>query len=298
VWAIWFCAVGVVILLSSGLGRTRFFGLLGFLPLLVVPAPLMQEGAFTLHVLDVGQGLAVIAQTRHHAILYDAGVKYPSGFDVGSAIVVPFLRQQQITRLNAVVASHDNLDHVGGMPSVLSVYPAKRRYSSAGFYAGSEPCAAGASWQWDEVRFSFLYPAPGNAGTDNNDSCVLKIESRFGSALLTGDIEREAERRLLEKAKASMHGVDVLLVPHHGSRTSSTEEFIQSIDPALAIISAGYLNRFKHPHPQVVKRYAAHNVRLLNTADSGWIKINFDQQGVNAISWREIYKRYWLTLKN
>jgi competence protein ComEC len=231
VWAVWFCAAGVVILLRPGLGRARFVGLLGFLPLFIVPAPLMQEAAFTLHVLDVGQGLAVVVETQHHSLLYDAGVKYPSGFDVGSAIVVPFLRQQQITRLNAVVASHDNLDHVGGMPSVLTAYPATRRYSSAGFYADSEPCAAGASWQWDEVRFSFLYPASGNKGTDNNDSCVLKIESRFGSALLTGDIEREAERRLLEEAKGSLYGVDVLLVPHHGSRTSSTEAFIRSMDP-------------------------------------------------------------------
>ena len=298
VWAVLCCAIGTVILLRARFGKARFVGALGFLSLFMFYKAPIEEGAFRMHVLDVGQGLSVVVETRQHSLLYDAGVKYRSGFDMGDAVINPFLRQQNITNLAAVVASHDNLDHVGGMPSVLAKHPVAKRYSSAGFYAASEPCAGGSGWLWDSVRFSFLLPEPGNLGTDNNDSCVLKIESNFGSALLTGDIEREAEDALLNVALDQIRGVDVLLVPHHGSRTSSTENFIQTIHPDLAVVSAGYLNRFKHPHPQVVKRYAAHKIPLLNTASSGWISIDFDQQGVNATAWRSVYKRYWLRLKN
>jgi len=294
IWVVMLCAAGTMIMLRVGSGKIRFLGALCFLPLLISPRALLEEGAFRLHVLDVGQGLAVVVETQQHAVLYDAGIKYPSGFDAGSAIVVPFLRQQGITGLDGVVASHDNLDHVGGMGSVLRNHPQARRYSSAGFYDRSEPCIAGVKWQWDGVRFSFVYPEPGNSGTDNNDSCVLKIESRFGSALLTGDIEREAEKRLIERAPVSLRGIDVLVVPHHGSKTSSTEGFIRLLNPTLAIVSAGYLNRFKHPHANILKRYAAHDIRVLNTASSGWIKLEFDQQGVTATPWREVYKRYWL----
>ncbi len=293
-WVVLICATGVVILLNPYIGRARYFGFLGFLPLFVVPAPVWKEGAVRLHVLDVGQGLSVVVETQGHALLYDAGAKYPSGFDVGSAVVIPFLRQQRITELDAVIASHDNLDHVGGMGSVLANHPSARRYSSAGFYSDSEPCEAGISWQWDGVRFRFLHPAPGNKGADNNDSCVLKVEGRFGSALLTGDIERETEQKLIQNTELTLHGVDVLLVPHHGSKTSSTETFIQAVDPALAVVSSGYLNRFKHPHQQVVDRYDVRNIRLLNTAGSGWIKIDIDQHGVYATPWRAVFKRYWL----
>ncbi len=297
-WAILCCAIGAIILLKARTGGVRLVGALGFLSLFVDYRVPMEEGAFRAHVLDVGQGLAVVIETGHHSLLYDAGVKYRSGFDIGNAVINPFLRQQNITSLNAVVASHDNLDHVGGMPSVLAKHPTARRYSSAGFFAGSEPCISGSNWQWDGVRFRFLLPAPDNTGTDNNDSCVLLIESDFGSVLLTGDIEHEAEKRLLKLAADDVRGVDVLLVPHHGSRTSSTEEFVQVIKPGLAVVSAGYLNRFKHPHPQVVNRYAVRNIPLMNTANSGWIRIDFDQLGVNATPWRSVYKRYWLTLKN
>ena len=293
-WVVMICAVGALILLRVGSRRAKIVGALCFLPLFMTPSVIREEGAFRLHVLDVGQGLAVVVETQQHAVLYDAGVSYPTGFDAGSAIVVPFLRQQGITRLDGIVASHDNLDHVGGMDSVLSRYPQAWRYSSAGFYDNSQPCIGGTHWQWDGVRFSFVYPEPGNTGTDNNDSCVLKIESRFGSALLTGDIEREAEKRLLQLATGSLSEIDALLVPHHGSKTSSTAEFIRSVKPEIAIVSAGYLNRFRHPHEQVVKRYTTHNIRLLNTASSGWIKLEFDQQGMNATAWREVYQRYWL----
>lgn len=294
-WVMSISVAGTIMLFRAELGRARYLGSLGFLPLFLVPAPVWERGAFRLHVLDVGQGLAVVVETQGHSLLYDAGIRFSTGFDVGSAIVVPFLRQQRIGPVNTLVASHDNLDHVGGMDSVINAHPDAKRYSSAGFYAGSEPCTAGLSWQWDGVRFSFLHPEPGNTGVDNNDSCVLKIESRYGSALLTGDIEREAERGLVQDAGDALRKIDVLLVPHHGSKTSSTKEFVQLIAPGLALISAGYLNRFGHPHPQVAERYAALDIRLLNTADSGWIKVEFDQRGVQATPWRAVYKRYWLT---
>jgi competence protein ComEC len=247
-WTMLVCMTGTIILLTPALGKTRVLGALGFLPLFLSTTPELEPGSFKLHMLDVGQGLAVVVETQGHALLHDAGIKYPSGFDSGSAIVLPFLRQKRISHLDAVVASHDNLDHSGGLKSVLAEHPTAKRYASAAFYPLSEPCRAGMEWQWEGVNFTFLHPMPDNRKSDNNDSCVLKVESGFGSALLTGDIEHESEQNMLQNAYNKIKDTDVLLMPHHGSKTSSTTAFIDAVKPQLAIVSAGFLNRFKHPH--------------------------------------------------
>ena len=295
IWVMFTSAIACLILLSQRLGRLRSFGLVGLLPLFVSSAPVRDAGEFTLHMLDVGQGLAMVLETRSHALLYDAGVKYKSGFDSGQTIVLPFVRQQRIAQLDMLVASHDNLDHTGGLAAVWSQHDQAQVFSSAAFYGRSQACEAGLSWSWDEVEFEFLSPEAGNRGSDNNHSCVLKVQSRFGSTLLTGDIEGATERALVDKYTDSIKGIDVLQVPHHGSKTSSGAGWLQTIQPTLAVVSSGYLNRFGHPHQDIVQRYSAQEIPLLNTADSGWIKIDFSSEGIHAIPWRSVYKRYWLS---
>lgn len=296
-WELVVAAAGFAVIFISAIGRARWLGLFGLLPLLLESEMTVHPGDYQLEVLDVGQGLAVVVRTRDHTLLYDAGVRYPSGFDAGSAIVLPFLRQQGIRKIHAVVASHDNIDHSGGLRAVLSEFPSAQRYSSAAFYPDSRACYAGQQWEWDGVIFSFLHPEAENSRAGNNQSCVLKIQGRYGSGLLSGDIERETEQQLLTKSTDKISDIDVLLVPHHGSRTSSTAAFINRVNPALAVVSAAYLNRFGHPHSMVVKRYSGRSIPFLNTADSGWINIRVAAEGIRATPYRAVFQRYWLGRK-
>jgi len=282
------------LLIIPTLGRLRLIALPGLLLLFFPQTQLIPVESFKVHLLDVGQGLAVVVQTKTHSLIYDAGIHYTDGFDAGRAIVIPFLKQQRIKQLDMAVISHNNLDHYGGMASVLEQYPTRHRYSSAGFYTQSSACQNGHDWEWDGVQFSFVHPGESNTDDDNNASCVLKIKSRFGSILLSGDIERQAETVLTQSNSAKIREVDVLLAPHHGSKTSSSLAFLEALNPQLVLISSGYLNRFKHPHPKVMARYKARNILTLNTAESGWISLTFNSDGIVAQPWREIYRRYWL----
>lgn len=286
-------AAGFGVLFRSTLGRWRWLGALAIVPLVWGNGVSLEDAEYRVDMLDVGQGLAILVRTRDHALLYDAGIGYPDGFNAGKAIVLPFLGNQGVRRLDAVVASHDNSDHVGGVAPVVERFPNAALYASGAFYPRSRACEQGTGWEWDGVRFGFVHPPPGETGSGNNDSCVLLLESRFGRTLLSGDIERSAERRLLDEG-AAIDAIDVLVVPHHGSRSSSTPAFVARTDPRLGLVSAGYLSRFNHPHPDVVQRYRQHGVALMNTAESGWIGVVLGRRGINAVPYRAIYRRYWL----
>lgn len=289
------CAFLVIV---PTLGRLRFIAAPGILLLLFPQTSSIPNESYKVHLLDVGQGLAVVVQTKTHSLVYDAGIHYFDGFDAGRAIVIPFLKQLHIKQIDMAVISHNNLDHYGGMASILDQYPTTQRYASAGFYAGSRACQRGHNWEWDGVQFSFIHPGKDNTKDDNNASCVLKIKSRFGSILLSGDIEQQAESALTRTSSAEIRGIDVLLAPHHGSKTSSSPAFLKVVNPRLILISSGYLNRFKHPHPKVMARYKARNIPTLNTAESGWIGLTFGFDGIRALPWREAYRRYWLPAVN
>lgn len=291
-WTVALATFGALILLTPKLARKRALGALGFIPLFLPYNSAPAHDTFLVQVLDVGQGLAIMVRTQKHTLLYDAGIKYKDGFDAGSATILPFLQQYGIQSLDVLIASHQNIDHYGGLAAISKKHPAAQKFSSAAFYADSSPCTRGINWQWEGVKFTFLHPSAKNLGSDNNDSCVLRISSRFGSILLTGDIEHAAERVLLETSKNKLQA-DVLLAPHHGSRSSSGESFIGQLKPKLVIISAGYLNRFNHPHAQVIQRYLDQDIAMLNTATSGAIRITFDASGIQASPWRAKQKRYW-----
>ena len=270
-------------------------GLLLFLPLLWPPLAQPAAGAFEAWVLDVGQGLSVLLRTRGHALLYDTGARYPSGFDLGEAAVLPAIHALGISRLDTLVVSHADNDHAGGAPAVMAAFPQARRYAGEPerMPMPMDACAAGQAWAWDGVRFRMLSPAPGGAGKGNDRSCVLLVEGAGGGLLLTGDITAKVEPQV---AAALGDGAPpVLLVPHHGSKTSSSADFIDAVAPPFAVVSAGWRNRFGHPKPEVLARYAEAGVPVLNTADGGAIGIEFpaDAPARVAARWRLRDPRYW-----
>ncbi len=289
--------LGALMLVLRGPLAWRVFGLPLLMPALLWQAPRPEMGHVEMLVADVGQGNAVLVRTASHALLYDAGPRYSPESDAGHRVLVPLLAQLG-ERLDTLVLSHSDQDHVGGARAVLAMQPEAKLLSSLPadhpLTRGREatPCAAGQVWQWDGVRFEVLHPLPGDdatLGKSNSHSCVLRIDSVGGSVLLAGDIEAEQERGLLQRG---IRPADVLLVPHHGSRTSSTRTFLEAVQPHLAVVQAGYRNRFGHPAPEVVARYQDLGVPVVDSAHCGALHWH----SLSPQSWRcerERARRYW-----
>ena len=294
-WALLLATLGALWLFLPRGVPLRVLGLLLFLPLLWPPLAKPASGAFEAWVLDVGQGLSVLLRTREHVLLYDTGARYPSGFDLGEAAVLPAIHALGIARLDALMVSHADNDHAGGAAAVVAAFPQARRYAGEPerMPVPMTPCETGQGWTWDGVRFRVLGPAADAGGKGNDRSCVLLVEGAGGRLLLTGDITSKVEPAV---AAALGDGPSpVLLVPHHGSKTSSDADFIDAVDPPFAIVSAGWRNRFGHPKPEVMARYAEAGVPVLNTADSGAIGVEFPAESPARVSgrWRLRDPRYW-----
>ncbi len=254
----------------------RWAGVMLLLPMLlathVQPAP----NEVRVSLLDVGQGLSAVIRTARHTLVYDTGPAFGSHFDTGRAVLVPYLRSQGTTHVDRLVISHGDNDHIGGARSMLAVYPADEVLSSVPFeYDGhaATACRRGMQWSWDGVMFTLMHPQAGDGHSGNDASCVLRISVAGGlRLLLTGDIERAGEHDLLvhygEELKSS-----VLVVPHHGSRTSSTASFIAAVNPDLALVPAGHRNRYRFPRPEVMARYKENGSRMLETGKSGAISV-------------------------
>ena len=298
----------------------RCMGLPLLLALGVWRPPAPPPGQFELIAADIGQGNAVLVRTHKHTLLYDAGPRYSLDSDAGQRVIVPML-QAGVTRLDRLMLSHRDADHVGGAASVLAMQPQADVWSSleAGhaLLHGRENtrCQAGQSWDWDGVRFSVLHPAPAaysaqSAPKPNTLSCVLRVQgtaqdgSDTRSALLVGDIEQAQEAQLLVRAAASPLDAslkaDLLLVPHHGSKTSSSAEFLAAVHPQTAVVQAGYRNRYGHPAPVVVQRYADLAQSYAPDAPLQWV----DTPHCGAFLWqswqpassqcaRQVLQRYW-----
>jgi competence protein ComEC len=265
-----------------------------------VPAPPTQ-GVLRLTVLDVGQGLAVVAQTQNHALLFDTGPAFGPSADSGNRIIVPYLRAAGIKRLDRMIISHDDLDHSGGALSVMQAVPVAEVLSSLPdldplvlLAPQEQRCRAGQQWTWDEVRFDMLSPEVAEDVAKPNDrSCVLKITTAGGSVLIPADIERRGERALLAGAPEVLRS-DVLIAPHHGSKTSSSAEFVQAVAPRAVIFPVGYRNRFGHPHADVVARYRQLGSALYRTDDGGAIGLELKAGRPLLLSrYRDRYVRYW-----
>ena len=245
----------------------RGLGPLLLLGLLAGATPAVDAGGLRILVLDVGQGLSVLVQTSAHALLYDAGPLFRNG-DAGQRVVVPALQSLGIRQLDRMVISHADADHRGGAASVIERYPQVRVSGAAPEGGSSEPCLAGQDWDWDGVHFEILHPAPDSGQlSDNNASCVLLVEASGVRVLLPGDIEAEAEHDLVARGVAGP--ADLLLAPHHGSRTSSSPAFVAASAPHRVVFSAGHANRWRFPVTDVVNRWRDVGACLFNTAEEG-----------------------------
>ncbi|MFN7096965.1 MAG: ComEC/Rec2 family competence protein, partial [Gammaproteobacteria bacterium] len=207
--------------------------------------------------------------------IYDTGIGYPDGYNMGDVVIIPFLRQQHIYHLDKLIISHGDADHAGGAAAVLQQFPQLPILTSAidKFKQYQvQSCHAGQRWWWDGVEFDMLYPFPQQKQTDNNSSCVLQIHAGNQSVLLPGDIEKPAEYALASQYAAQLKST-LLLAPHHGSNSSSTGRFLAAVQPQYVIFATGYLNRYRFPSKQVVARYQQHNSQCVNSAFEGAITV-------------------------
>jgi competence protein ComEC len=303
---------GLILLLPRGV-PLRFLGIAGLIPMLFFIPEKPVVGEMKVTVLDVGQGLSVVIQTAGHSLLYDVGPRFNVERDAGNRIILPFLQGEGVRQLDGMIISHDDEDHAGGAQSVLQSMPVGWLLSSFAWQE-SHPnsikemrCWAGQHWVWDGVQFDILSPFGGennDAIRDNNKSCVLKVSSRFGSVLMTGDIEKDAENALLqaddgdEKLKS-----DVLIVPHHGSKTSSQLAFVEAVAPQISIFTVGYLNRFGHPKADVLERYKNIGAKIYRSDHSGALQIEFmrskeNKPVIKLQPWRDADQRYWRNQMN
>ena len=276
VWTLVLAMLGALWLLLPRGVPARALGLLLLLPLLWPARASLADGAVEVFMLDVGQGLAMVVRTRDHALVYDAGARFPSGFDLGDAAVVPALHALGIEHLDRMILSHGDNDHAGGAAAVLAAYPSIPVESGEPerVHVTATQCLAGETWTWNGVVFRIVHPHEPLSTSNNDRCCVLDVRSGDSELVLSGDITAAVEAEVAA-ALAPVAPLLVLQVPHHGSKTSSSTGFLDALKPAYALVSAGYHNHFNHPNPAVVARYVEQGVNLLNTAQSGFVDMRF-----------------------
>nr|WP_307687463.1 DNA internalization-related competence protein ComEC/Rec2 [Variovorax boronicumulans] len=299
----WMAACGVAggaLLVMHLPWSMRALGLPLLLPVLLWQMPRPAAGEFELLAADIGQGNAVLVRTATHSLLYDTGPRYSLESDAGHRVLVPLLRAFD-ERLDMLVLSHRDTDHTGGAPAVLAMQPQAALLSSIEAthplqaLRPTERCEAGQRWTWDGVSFEVLHPFDTDYRSftrPNAVSCVLRIGNGRATVLLAGDIERLQEAALVARTAEAHLRADVLLVPHHGSKTSSSEALLDAVRPRIGLVQAGYRNRFGHPAGEVVARYTERGVRLVESARCGathWVSERPTELGCE----REQRARYW-----
>jgi len=309
--------------------RLRVLGLPLMLPLLVPQVERPPAGRFETVVVDVGQGTAVLVRTAGHLLMYDAGPQYTPEADAGQRVLLPLLRARGERAVDLLVLSHRDLDHVGGAASLMKALPVRQMSSSLELFhplrallPAHQRCDAGQRWEWDGVRFEMLHPLPDEhpppgvlPARPNALSCVLRVMDASGrSLLLTGDIEAAQEAALVARSRtrpgagpgavaetapspsgnADPLAAEVMLVPHHGSRTSSTPAFLEAVAPRVALVQAAYRSRFGHPAPDVVARYEERGIEVVRTDRCGAWSWRSDQ--ARGRCERQESPRYWRTM--
>jgi len=298
---LWCGAAGVAggLLLAMRLPwRWRVLGLPLMLPVLLWQPLRPAAGQFELTAADVGQGNALIVRTAGHTLVYDSGPRFSRESDAGHRVLVPLLRAWG-ERVDTLMLSHRDSDHIGGAPAVLAMQPQAALLSSIEdshplqALRPSQRCVAGQRWVWDAVVFEVLHPPADDyqrAQKSNAMSCVLRIANGAGSVLLAGDIEQAQEQRLV--ASGMNLRADVLLVPHHGSKTSSSAAFLDAVQPRLAIAQAGYRNRFGHPAPPVLERYRERGIVVAASPVCGAASWRSERPD-SLVCQRQAGLRYW-----
>lgn len=302
--AVAFAVLGAVWLLMPAGTPSRWLGALALAPLLFGRPPGPAHGEAWVTLLDVGQGLAALVRTEREALLFDTGPAWSGETDAGSRVVVPYLRGEGISRLTAMVVSHDDRDHTGGAASILRVVPVDLVLTplprNHGALSGANRilgCVVGQSWEWSGVRFEMLHPMPEAVARppsrDNARSCVLRVDAGGDRVLLTADVERVGENAMVASG-ADLHA-EILVAPHHGSKTSSSEPFVAAVSPREVWFPVGYRNRFGHPHEDVVSRYRSRGSGLRRTDGAGALSVRLGSGTFEVREWRREHRRYWHT---
>ena len=309
-WAVWQAAappvgwvllglVGGAVFISQTSRWRRAAGMAMVLPVFVWHAPRPPHGVAQLVFADIGQGNAVLVRTAQHSLLFDTGPRFGVDSDAGQRVLLPLL-QTLDERLDGVVLSHQDSDHTGGALAVHKQHPHAQWWSSItqshwlSHRLPLQRCQAGQAWTWDGVQFDFIHPLASDYDkpmSPNARSCVLRIRAQAQTVLLTADIEAMQEHALVQRWGAGLQA-DILLVPHHGSKTSSTEGFIDAVQPRWALLQHGYRNRYGHPAPVVVQRYFTRNIRLLDSPHCGAMHWRSDQ-AQEVVCQRVLDRRYW-----
>ncbi len=304
-WMFIFASVGMLLLLAPKGWPLRWLGCFGWLPLLLNTATSPKDHAVWLTAFDVGQGMSLLIETAHHRLLYDTGPSYSEDMDTGKRIVLPYLAARGIDALDTLVVSHSDDDHAGGALSVMNGVSVRQVMSSLGQHhaivraaRSHQHCERGQHWMWDGVQFMFLHPTDAVYRNPkikpNGRSCVLRITAGNRAILLAGDIEAPQEKALVSREYPQDLHADILLVPHHGSGTSSTEVFLSTVHPSIALFQMGYLNRFHHPKPVVWERYAEYGVMRLRSDTDGAVSIAIGANGhIDVAPYRTTHARYW-----
>ncbi len=302
-WSITAGMLGAAIILLPRGFPARWLGFAMMLPMFLNAPPEPAEGSLRLIIFDVGQGLAVAAQTRHHALLYDAGPDFSGGADSGNRILIPSLRAMGIRKLDGLILTHDDTDHTGGAASVMQAMPIDWLSSSLPeghpllqTLTDTRRCMDGQTWQWDGVLFEILHPDQASYAlaniSDNDRGCVMRISIADQHILLTADIEKASESELLGEHNDELPAA-LLVVPHHGSMTSSTQEFVAAVRPHYAVFSVGYRNRFGHPKLKIVQRYSDSGAGVLRSDEDGAILVEMNAKGLQVERYRKTHGHYW-----
>jgi competence protein ComEC len=304
-WTVVAALVGCAWLLAPRGVPLRSAGVLWIVPMFAVVPPAPAAGEAWLDVLEVGNGLAIVVRTASHALVYDTGPSWNADADSGNRIVVPFLRGEGIA-IDGVVVTHADDDHSGGAYSIGHARPLAWLVTSVededlhSAFAASRRCEAGDRWRWDGVTFEMLHPPASiyietGKRKENDRGCVLRVATAAASVLLTADVESRGESEMLKRDAPALRS-SLIVVPHHGSKTSSTPAFIDAIAPRIAIASVGYRNRFHHPNETVVTRYVERGIEFHRTDREGAIHIVLPGDATKAIvvaGYAEISRRYW-----
>lgn len=257
----------------------------------------VQTHRWTMHLLDVGQGLTVVIEKNGRGFIYDTGAAFGDDFSYAERVILPFLKAKGIQEIDYIVISHSDNDHAGGAPVLMEAYPKALVITDVAGFSGQD-CRP-RQIQWQGLRLNLLSPPQVLAG--NNGSCVVRIDDGLQSLLLTGDIEKQTEAALL-RSELSVSGdlsdlnelqSDVLVAPHHGSKTSSTEDFIDAVAPKLVLFPAGFANRYGFPKTTVVERYRRREIRSLTTGTEGQISVIFQQSELEVKTYRGDLAPFW-----
>lgn len=277
----------------------RNMAVIGLLPLFLIKPKTIANKEINFTLLDVGQGLSAIVQTANHTLVYDTGTRFSGGLNMGESVIAPYLNRMGIQTIDVLVISHSDIDHRGGADFLIRNFKVNKIITSATHYFPykiTAACHRGMKWQWDDVEFFILYPPAKQTYQDNDSSCVLKISTNDKSILLPGDIEKKSENYLV-KNFGSFLRANILVAPHHGSKTSSTLNFINAVQPQYVLFPVGYMNSYHFPNLTILARYQQQNALDYDSVTNGAIFFQVMPFRVlrSPMTYRQFEGHFWNT---